>query len=442
MASIGSFTGVASGFDSRSYIEAILTADRRPAVVIESQIKSLQGQRDAWGTYRGLLTELNGTLDALRDGSALSAAKATVSGTGAGGKPLLSATAGTGAEPGSYRVEVVSVARAGSSFSQRAVTDTAAALGLSGGFTVNGTAVSVAATDSLAQVRDKINAAGAGVSASLVSTNGTNYSLVLRGEANGASSLVLVDGPEGVLGATGLNVSTTAGADAQVRVNGLLLTRSANAVTDAIAGVTLNLLAAEPGTEVEVALERDTTAGRDAVRKLVDAYNKVVDFFTQQAAVGTAGRTPALSGDPLLRSARGGFREALVTPLASNPSGAQLLSQLGLEVERSGRIAFDTAAFDAARDAEPEAVSALLADRATALQASIESATRFGGLLDAKTRSLRDRIDAAQGRVDRIDDRLGRKRESLTRQFARLEEAMSRLQNQSSSVSSQLAALL
>ena len=58
-------------------------------------------------------------------------------------------------------------------------------------------------------------------------------------------------------GAVGRSRQLTEGADAQFKIDGQTLTRSTNTVTDAISGVTLNLLTAEPGTTVNLTIARD-----------------------------------------------------------------------------------------------------------------------------------------------------------------------------------------
>jgi len=235
MASIASISGLASGIQWQDMVEQIMQLETaRSLTPLTSQITAAQARSTAWSGYQSVLAKLADAAKALQSGSAFSASKVTA-GTGAGGRALVAATAGEQAAPGRYAVEVLSLAQA-EKLSGSAVPSATSALGLAGEFSINGRRVELAATDSLAVVRDKINAANTGaspsrVSASILSAGGAQR-LVLTSETAGARGVDLVDGAGGVLRGLGL---VGAEATANATATGGTQTRQISPVTQTIA---------------------------------------------------------------------------------------------------------------------------------------------------------------------------------------------------------------
>lgn len=200
---IGTFAGIGSGFDYRSLVDAIIAADSQPATALQTGIDTANAKIQAYGTYSGLLNTLETAVKALRDGTAFDSAVATVANaTAANGATVLGASAAAGAAPGSYAVQVLQTARA-EKLSGASVAAGTAALGYAGDFFLNGKTISVASTDSLAMIRDKINAANSGssptgVTASVVADSSTSQRLVLTAQQTGAAGIDLRDGAQGV----------------------------------------------------------------------------------------------------------------------------------------------------------------------------------------------------------------------------------------------------
>jgi flagellar hook-associated protein 2 len=110
---------------------------------------------------------------------------------------VVAAAAGAAAAPGSYAVEVTQLAQAQKNAGAVGFTSSTGALGMSGALTVGGQRVAVAAGDSLAAVRDKINAvqAKSGVRATLVAgrADGGDARLVLTAARPGSAGAFAVD---------------------------------------------------------------------------------------------------------------------------------------------------------------------------------------------------------------------------------------------------------
>jgi flagellar hook-associated protein 2 len=207
---LGGFSGVVSGLDWRTMIDQIIQVESKPLIATKAQVTAANSKTSAWQTFSGLATGLKTAVVGLRDGTALSKVSASVTdpSVASGGAQHVAATAADGTSPGRFLVEVISLAQAEKAGGE-GFTSTTAALGLTGEFFVNGSRIAVAATDSLAELRSKINAANSGttatkVTATILTTSATSNRLVLGSEVAGAAGLNLKDGTTGVLRSLGL----------------------------------------------------------------------------------------------------------------------------------------------------------------------------------------------------------------------------------------------
>lgn len=196
--------GLASGVQWRDLVDQLAAADKaRTVTPLQTQITGADARKKAWSELSGLVTKLQDSGNALKLGAAFTNFAATASPSSQTNRALLTSSATAGARPGSYRVEVVDLARA-EKRSGAVVSDSTTALGLTGTFAVAGQNVTLAATDTLDGVRDKVNALNTGgtptkVSASILSSATGQKRLVLSADSAGSVGTGLTDGPEGVL---------------------------------------------------------------------------------------------------------------------------------------------------------------------------------------------------------------------------------------------------
>lgn len=321
---IGSFSGLASGVQWRDLVDQIIQIEAsRKLVPIQDKQSTEQKRYDAWSSFSALVATFRDALKGLRDGSAFGAFKVAASASPSTGRALVSATASTSATPGSYSVEVIDIARA-NKLSGDIVASASTALGLSGEFAVNGRVVTVVATDTLSQIRDKINAVNSGtnasgVGASVLSTGPNAQRLVLTSDVPGASGIELVDGASGVLASLGIvdgtrtqNLTSTGGTQTYKVTSG-------TAAIATMLGVTMP----PPST---ITINGQTISVDLTIDSLATIAAKI------QAAGGTA--------DVISESAGGKTGYRLVTGAvvgADTPDGERVLEVLGFM--KGGRAA-------------------------------------------------------------------------------------------------------
>jgi flagellar hook-associated protein 2 len=311
----------------------------------------------------------------------------------------------------------------------------------------------VAAGDTIAAIRDKINAqtGTTNVQASILSTkaDGSDQRLVLSGLKTGAANAFAIGDDAGgtlvaVLGFDGTN--TVEAGDSAFTLDGgaTSITRPTNVVADSIPGVTLTLNAKGDST---VTVDRQASAGASAMQSFVDAYNRVQSFARTQSAAGAA-----LQNDPILRSVRGTLAGMTLTsaPLidgGGQPTGIAAdmtsLGALGIAVQKDGTLSFDQATFNRAYPSRMNDVRAVLADRMAAFHAQADGITKAStGQIDEREKAMETQNATLQTRIDQLENRLEKKRTVLLAQYAKFEASLGRLKSVGESMSAQFSGLL
>lgn len=449
--SLTSIPGVSSGIDWSTVVDAIISAEKRPAVRLQATIAANAKKKDALELFRQALTGLQTAADGLRNGKALDAFSVAAVGTDATGRGVLAATVGTGAVGGTYAVSVTSLAAAQKTVAATGWTGTQT-LAAGGTLTIAGKPVTLTAGDSLATVRDRINAetARTGVQASILSMNadGTDQRLVLSGQKTGAVNAFAVGDDAGGALVAALGVGgapTVAAADAAFTLDGgtTAITRPTNVVTDVIGGVTLTLGAKGEST---VTVERQPNAGATTMQAFVDAYNKVQAFVKAQGVAGSA-----LQNDPLVRSVRSQLASIVLTPAARvDDSGVPTavvddmtsLGALGVAVQKDGTLTFDRARFDAVYPSRMQDVRAVLSDRmTTAFHFADDLTGTYTGQIDQRELGMTTQNATLQARIDAFDSRMAKKRTALLAKYARFEASLGTLKSLGEQMAAQFSGL-
>ncbi len=252
-----------------------------------------------------------------------------------------------------------------------------------GAFQVNGSVVDVdLSQDSLNTIAAKINSA-VGSAVATVSSEMVNGATVSRLIVNGTVTTDPGTGPADQAISTQnlqqlgfLENDRTASqlvtpTDAQLKIDGIALTRSTNSVSDALAGITLNLQAAEVGTSVDVTVSRDSTAAVKAIQDFADAYNAVSKYV----ATNTAQNGP-LAFDMSIRSTLSQMKRNLVDGVTGLQNTTfTSLPQVGVSLDKTGVLQVDTAKLTAALAASPDEVKALFATNGSSTLSTIKYMT-------------------------------------------------------------------
>ncbi|MGX5673604.1 flagellar filament capping protein FliD [Thermomonas sp. XSG] len=442
MATITS-AGIGSGLNVTELVGQLVAAERAPSDNRLNAIEtSTKAQISAFGSIKAALSGIESSLKKLDGTGGLPGRKATVT-TDAG----FTASAGTSAALGTYSVIVEKLATAHKL--QSAAVTAGSHVG-NGTLTLqvgSGDAFDVtidAGKGTLADIRDAINsqAAGKGVTATLVNGNSGQVLLLSSGTTGAAGALtVTANGGDGGLSALttgGGMTEVTAAQDAVVHVDGITRTSSSNTLSDLVDGITLTLTKAKPGEAFTLDVGSDASTLKASMLGFISAYNTALGALRTQSAAGGEGKTAGpLSGDAAPRSITASLRNAIGSNYAE-------LNALGLKTAVDGSLSLDGSKFDAAIAANPGAVKSLLgedADLGKNMRDMLHNYVGAQGLLADRGKSLDTRMKTVtQQRAD-LDARMERLEASYRRQFTALDAMMAQMQSTSSYIAQQLGAL-
>lgn len=392
------------------------------------------------------------------------AGRAVVSGGLAGLGATL--TTSTGLAAGRYAFEVKSVSGATATVifggREQTVASTGSVTvddGLGNSATLSATtlkvgkaAIGVAVTDStttLGQLAVKVNALNAGVSAAAIDLgNGSAdpVDLVLSAAEAGTGNTFGVDFAG--LGAFAGKPLTTlrAATDAQLLLaDGVTtVTRGSNRITDVVLGATLDLLAADPTTDVRVTVAQDADRAVAAAKAVVDALTSVISTVKRNTSFNPATGTAAtFTGDSRARR----LSDQLSSVMAYTDTGqsTKVLSQIGVTLARTGTYTFDEAKFRRSLAEDNAGTMRLLAGDGAAragafaeLKSSVEAMQAADGLVDGAIDAAQLNIASFDKRLTAFDRRLELIEKRIRKQYTSLETTMAQLKSQASGLSQAL----
>ncbi|WP_310498483.1 flagellar filament capping protein FliD [Sandarakinorhabdus sp.] len=460
MASIANTLGAGSGIDTRALIDGLVAAEREGRTrQLGTRAETLGARISALGQVRSALQGIATSLDSrVRSGSlgvGISSSDAAISVERRGlGPPL----------PTSYSLSVTRLAA-----SQRllaaplAAADAPVGEGVltigfgrrtelaDGDFSFAASArpsIDITITpgnNSLTGLRDAINASGAGITASIVSSEGS-ATLVLRGSDGADNGFVISAAPapgstdlarfNHTPGARALSLSQSAG-DAELMLDGVPVRRPGNSIDDLIPGARLRLTRPASGVAVTAARsgnELSTTVSDFA--ETLSAMRGLIRDFRRSASNGAdAG---ALAGDTSIRSI-----DQQLTGLVSAriPAANGLsLADLGVSITREGDISFNAArlaALPPERQGDAEALLRHVSGPATVGQPlRLQSiAAQVSTAVDGITR----RRTTVTGEIAKAEARLTTYRLTLVRQFAAMDAAVAASKAVGSQLDQQIA---
>jgi flagellar hook-associated protein 2 len=453
MASTVNFSGAGSGIDFSVIRDAILAQRQVPVAQLQTKV----------GTYNnriGALRQLNTLLATLTTASEAMTNRELGNGRqGVSGDSSVATVTTTGQVTlGSFAVNVTRLAtsltqssRVYGSTSDTVLVDpnVPATFELRKGGAATGTPITIdSSNNTLAGMRDAINNANAGVTATIVDLtgDGTHQKLVLSSTGTGAAGRVeLVEttstGTLADLGISSINPPDNdfSKLDAAFSVNGLELTRSTNAISDAVTGVTLNLNKTG-ATSISVIQSTDIA---DKLKSFVDAYNAIQDFVASNYTRDVQGRpTGVLAGDPTLRNVQQQLRGALNVISSDNGGALESLSMIGLTSTKDGHLALDTDTLNAKLQTNSADVRALLYGATTGQTGIFQNFhTVLNGMSDGVSGSVQTAITGFESSIHSMNNSISNKleaiarlKDSLTRQFAVVDAAIGQLNSQNSAL--------
>lgn len=478
MATISSL-GIGSGLDVESIISKLMAVEQQPIADINKKTDGLKTQLSTYG-------QIQSSLSSLRDAAAKLTNPDTWAGTKttSGDPTAVTATASSGAAVGSLSVSVSQLAApqtlASSTFANSTATIGQGTLTIELGswtndangnpstFTSKSGATPVTVTigpgqDQLGQIRDQINAAGAGVTAAVV-TDATGSRLTLTSRNTGETNAfrVTVNDADGNSGdASGLSqlaydpsnsVSQMSlslpAANARAILNGLPISSETNSLTSAIDGLNITLLKTSP--PVTLSVSQDADAIKKAVTDFTSAYNAVSQLLRSQTKYDSATKTAApLQGDSTAVNLTNQLR-SIVGGSTSLGGPLNRLADIGLAPGSDGNLPTAGAKLDKAMADLPDLKQFFMgvdnnngsnSGFATQIRSMVDQVLSVDGSVSSRQTGIQGQIDSNNKRTDDLNTRAASTEARLRAQYSALDTKMAQFSSLSNYLTQQLASL-
>jgi flagellar hook-associated protein 2 len=342
----------------------------------------------------------------------------------------------------------------------------AAAVGT--GNAINGSfekTVTFAATDTLKQISEKINAAKVGVTASIIrdGNGSTPFKLNLGADGTGSAGRFIVDS-----GAFDLGLSTTdAGSDSRVffgssdASQAVLITSSSNTLSGVVNGVNIDLKNTN-ANPVTLTVSRDSGSIESDVDNFIKSFNDLISRIDSLSKYDKeTKKSGALLGDTTSQTLRQTLFSTIRQPAIGNSSRYNTLTSVGITVGSQGELKIDKAKFRAALADDPAAVEKLFTAKTVKPPSTTDPNARPGkeeytelgamgiierainrysdsveGTLTLRRKAMEAQVTQLNKQLSAWDVRLANKRSNLEAQFRAMESAIGQLQTQQSSLGS------
>lgn len=462
MASVSS-AGIGSGLDVESIVTKLMSIEQRPVAQLKTQASTIQTKISAFGQLQSALSTFRDAASSLGRVNTWGAATAASSDTN------VRVTATEGAVAGNYAVSVQSLAAAQSAVTRAfdSADDLVGAGTLRveiGSFGQAGFApqpnldamnIDISATDTLTTVRNKINAAGAGVSAIIVN-DATGARIIISSTNPGTGSVFRTSGDGGAAefgfdpGAeVNAMTQTQPAADAQLTINGLAVTSPSNTLSDVVQGLTINLMAPTTGT-AQISVVQDNDALKKSVTTFVESYNALATMLRTQTKYDEATKTAGtLQGDSTAVALQRQLRN-LVTGSSPASSVYSTLNSVGVAMQADGTLKIDDAKLTTALNSNLGEVRRLFSASntsdptqngvATRLRLFADQVLATEGALTTKTAGLNTSLTLNRKRQDELTDRLALTESRLRAQYTTLDTNMAKMSALNSYITNQVAA--
>ncbi|MBU9835323.1 flagellar filament capping protein FliD [Rahnella perminowiae] len=460
--------GIGSGLNLSDLLDNLTTAEKTRLTPITKAQSSYSAQLTAYGTLQSAVQTFADAATALASPDAYGATTATSSNTSA-----FNVTTTTGAAAGKYSVSVTQLAASQALISASQTSNTAAlgttTTGNSRTLTISqgdgSKPLSINLTDdqtSLTGVRDAINKAGGGVTASIVKVSDSNYKLVLSSNNTGTDSemTVAVTGDDQLNNIIGYNSSTATGAmtqktaatNAQLTFNGIDLERQSNSISDIQDGITLNLTDTT-ASAATLTITKNTNTATTAINTFVTAYNALQDTFaslTKFTATATNSDSSdssngALLGDSTLRTIQTQLKSALGG--ANGTGSISTLASIGITTDpTTGKLTVDSTKLNTALTTNTGAVQAMMVGdgKTTGVMTNISKLngtflnTTTGTIANAET-SVNNTLKNLTKQYNAVNDSITATIDRYKTQFTALDVAMTKLNSTSTYLTQQFA---
>ncbi len=425
-----SVDGIASGLDTTSLIEAIVSVAAVPKATLESEKSEVEDQIDKVADFKTLLTAVQTALEDID--TAAEFGKSTVSLSEEG---WVEVEVEAETPPGSYEIEVSALARSEMEVSQGFSDDETAGLVAVGDLVVtyagDASTITIDSSMTLRDIADELQAIDGLTSYVMYDGSSTDpYRLVIFGADTGVDNTLEWDTSGLSAGIMPTFTEQVSAQDAELTVNGVTIYSEGNVIDGAIPGMELTLNSVTTDT-ITATVSSDTDSIVAGVEAFVDAYNSLASFYSLNTDFDAdEGIRGALFGDSTIR----GIMDGLSNKISDNWSDDDYygLGNIGINTKQTGKLEFDSDLFEEQLLANGEEVLDLFTGDTsfglTTIELIDETYLSDDGFIETRTETLEETVEDLEDSIETIEDRLESMEARLRKQFTYMETVLGQLQ--------------
>lgn len=468
MASITAL-GTGSGIDLESMVTKLMDVERLSFTRVQNRQKSVESEISGLGQLSNALSSVQTAAKDLLPSSSTASMKDTFTTYKASvvNEKVASATLKSGVKnpaTGGYSLEVEQLAS-----SHRLVTKAGAenkieqdgklkieigSLSEKDGsktFSANGAKtleIEVKKDASLSDIRDAINKANGGVSATIIKGSGGEQ-LVLSSKDTGLDNVMKISGLENFAFDPAAADSATnkmsdsasdggaAAQNAKLSINGIAAESSSNVVENVLDGISLTLYGTNKGdpTTVSVSVDNSTkiTESLDAFVTSFNASAKIISDLGKYDQ--ETGETGLLQGRAILRNSK-----TQLTKLISGNNGIagseyQNLASIGVSFSKTGELQLDSSMLKTALNRDYDGVMGLVQNTFKGLDSGVDKMIATDGTVTKSTESTNKILSQLKEQESTLNTRLNNIESRYRKQFTSLDSLVSSWNNISSYIS-------
>lgn len=439
-----SSAGIGSGLNVAEIVEKMVAAEKTPLKKLEARAEGIQTQISTYGEIKSLTSTLGDIVSKLARDSAwntvnISSSNSTLSGVMTGI-----------ASPGNYSIKVIQLAQAQTTVIGGAGAAALAkdeSMGSSGKMKLTmGTVtkeIDISSSDTLTQIAAKVNEAGMGVQASVITDVDGKERLMMRSKESGTDKAFSVDIDASLIKLG--QKQAQAAQNAKVELNGVEVESSTNTFANTIPG--LSFTASEvTANAATLTVKADTETMKKNIKEFVDAYNALNDLLskstkglrTEAGKVDEAAQSTGagvLQGDSATVSLQNSLR--MLTMGISGTSGAfKSLSSIGIQMLEGGKLSVDETKLDKALVSVDD-LRGLFAEKADSMgqnggiavnfKAFTDKLLAYEGTLNGKDDALKKALKSNGAEQTKVNERAQALEERMYKQYTALDVKMSSL---------------
>ncbi|MCP1104432.1 flagellar filament capping protein FliD [Serratia nevei] len=464
MATISSL-GLGSGLDLNGLLDKLTKAEQQRLTPYTTKQSSYNAQLTGYGTLKGALEKFDNLSKEMAKEDFFKATTATE-------HDAFKITTNAKAVPGNYVVEVKNLAQAQTLTTQAPISEQTAKLGTDGATDRSLTITAgnppketkIPLSDdqtSLVELRDAINGAKAGVTASIMRVGDNDYQLAVSSSSTGENNKISLQVDNDDKLGDILNYKATRGTatamkqtvepqDAELVVNGTEIKRSTNSISDALQGVTIDLKTkTKPDEKQNLVISTNTAGTTDKIKEWVDGYNSLLDTFNSLTKFTPvkSGEAPNPSNGPLLGdNTLRGIQSSIKSALSAAQDNPELkgLGNLGISTNtKTGKLEIDSTKLKKALDEKPDQVSNFFVGNgkdtgmATEIHNEIQNYIKSGGIIENSTKSINTNLDRLNSQITTVTASIQNTIDRYKQQFVQLDTMMSKMNGTSNYLTQQ-----